>query len=154
MDLTSAVCSVTVTQRRRYFWAAWWTGEPRESPFRAPDASNGGLRSLEDALAEAEQRADRFLALVEPYWARAWSRVLRGERPPPKPPPRVTRLERPIVRSAWDQLGLSAAASLADVKVAFRARALVMHPDHGGDPDDFRELYRTYERLVAKLARR
>lgn len=150
MNLVSAVCSVTVTQRRRYFWAAWWTGEPCESPFRPPDASNGGLKTMEEALAQAEQKAERYLALVEPYWARAWTRVLRGERPPKKPVAKI-RIERPIVRSAWEHLGLTPKATLAEVKAAFRARALVLHPDHGGDPDEFRELYRIYERLVTKL---
>ena len=52
-DLASAVCSITVTQRRRYFWAAWWTAEPCERPFTKPDAWNGGGATLEAALAEA-----------------------------------------------------------------------------------------------------
>jgi hypothetical protein len=149
MELTSAVCSVTATQRRRYFWAAWWTGDPCESPFRAPDASNGGSRSFEEALAEAEQRAGRALTLIEPYWARAWTRVMRGERPPSRPVPRA-KPERPVARSAWEMLGLTTGASLAEIKTAFRERALSTHPDHGGDADEFRALYRAYERLVAK----
>src|SRR4029079_1450360 len=41
-ELASAVCSITLTQRRRFFWAAWWTAAPCEAPFRKPDASNGG----------------------------------------------------------------------------------------------------------------
>lgn len=149
VELTSAVCSVTATQRRRYLWAAWWTGDPCESPFRAPDASNGGLKSFEEALAEAEQRAGRALTLIEPYWARAWTRVMRGERPPRRPVPRP-RVERPVARSAWETLGLAPGASLAEIKVAFRERALSTHPDHGGDADEFRALYRAYERLLAK----
>jgi DnaJ domain len=150
--LASAVCSITVTGRRRYFWAAWWTGAPRESPFRKPDASNGGVVTMEAALAEAEARAGRYLELIEPYWARAWSRVLRGERPPPRPVARASRPARTPQVSAWEQLGLAAGASLADVKAAFRKRALAMHPDHGGDPDEFRALYRAYERLVRRIA--
>ena len=47
-------------------------------------------------------------------------------------------------------LGLSAGASLPEIKAAFRERALTTHPDHGGDADEFRALYRAYERLLAK----
>ena len=39
---------------------------------------------------------------------------------------------------------------LGVLKAAFRERALSTHPDHGGDPDEFRALYRAYERLLAK----
>jgi len=152
-ELASAVCSITATQRRRYFWAAWWTGAPREAPFRAPDASNGGAATLEAALADAEARAGRYLVLIEPYWARAWNRVLRGEPAPRRPAPRAERPIRASPRSAWQVLGLSAGASLADVKAAFRQRALATHPDHGGDADAFRALHQAYERLIAKLTR-
>jgi len=91
--------------------------------------------------------------MIEPYWARAWSRVLRGERAPKRPAPR-TRPPRPSVRSAWEQLGLATGSSLAEVKTAFRQRALVAHPDHGGDADEFRELFRAYERLVERITRK
>jgi hypothetical protein len=150
-ELASAVCSITVTKRHRYFWAAWWTGEPRESPFRKPDASDGGAATMEAALADAELRAQRYLVLIEPYWARAWSRVLRGERPPPRPQPRAERPARVSPQSAWQLLGLEAGASLAEVKTAFRRRAVLTHPDHGGDAEAFRELHRAYERLVKRL---
>lgn len=152
-ELSSAVCSITETRRHRYFWAAWWTGEPRESPFRAPDASDGGAATLEAALADAEARAGRYLVLIEPYWARAWSRVLRGERPPRRPIPRAARPNREAPRSAWELLGLRSGASLGEVKTAFRQRALAAHPDHGGDADAFRELHQAYERLVARIIR-
>jgi hypothetical protein len=152
-ELASAVCSITITQRRRFFWAAWWTGAPREAPFRKPDASNGGATTMEAALAEAELRAGRYLVLIEPYWARAWSRVLRGDRPPPRPVPRAERPARMSPVSAWERLGLRPGASIEDVKTAFRQRALVTHPDQGGDADAFRELHGAYERLVRRITR-
>lgn len=152
-ELASAVCSITRTQRGRYLWAAWWTGEPRVAPFRPPDASHGGLPTLEEALAQAEHRAERYLVLIEPYWARAWNRVLRGERPPPRPLPPAARPPRLRLISAWEHLGLAKGASLAEVKAAFRQRALLSHPDHGGDPDAFRALHAAYERLVERLTR-
>ena len=148
--LATAVCSITATQRRRFLWAAWWTNEPRESPFQPPDASNGGLPSLEEALAEAERRAGRYLLLVEPFWARAWTRVLRGERAPRRPLPRGERPPRAQPRSAWELLGLAKGASLVEIKAAYRQRALATHPDHGGDAEDFRELHAAYERLARR----
>jgi len=154
--LSTAVCSVTRTQRRRFFWAAWWTGSPEYAPFRRPDASNGGANTLEEALADAERSAGRHLTLVEPYWARAWSRVLRGEAPPP-PPRRPEARAQPLpsatdqAASAWSILGLESGASLAEVKRAFRKRALETHPDHGGEPAQFRAAQAAYEKLVKKL---
>lgn len=154
-ELAGAVVSITATQRRRFLWAAWWTGPPRFAPFRKPDASNGGMASMEEALAAAEARADRYLVMIDPYWARAWNRVLRGERPPPMPKPRP-QLRPDAVKpvSAWEMVGLPPGSTLAEVKAAFRQRALATHPDHGGDPDAFRALHRAYERLVARISRR
>lgn len=149
-ELSACVCSITKTQRRRFFWAAWWTGAPTEIPFRHPDASHGGEASFEEAFAEAERVAGRHLVLVEPYWARAWTRVMRGERPPkrsvaPKTP------KRPPDRSAWDILGVPKDASPEAIKRAYRARVLETHPDHGGDADEFRRVQRAYERLSSAV---
>ncbi len=161
-DLSTAVCSITPTQRRRFFWAAWWTGAPTHAPFRKPDASNGGAQSLEEALANAERVAGRHLTLIEPYWARAWNRVLRGEAPPAPPKARTPRAARARTRpvkdaprpSAWSVLGLLPGASLTEVKQAFRKRALETHPDQGGDAERFLELQHAYENVLLKLAAR
>lgn len=151
-DLSTAVCSITTTQRRRYFWAAWWTGAPSHTPFRKPDAANGGCKSRDEALAEAERVAGRHLVLVEPYWAHAWNRILRGEKPAPPPASRPPKPPRaPAPKSAWEVLGLAPGAALADVKRAFRRHALETHPDRGGEAARFREVQRAYERLSAKL---
>ncbi len=154
--VTSAVVSITATQRRRFFWAAWWTNAPHAEPFHKPDASNGGAATLEEALAEAEEQAGRYLVMIDSYWARAWTHVLRGERPPPMPTPRVNRPLKTAAKAAssWELLGLPAGSTLAAVKSAFRQRALATHPDHGGDADEFRALHQAYERLVARISRR
>lgn len=154
-ELAAAVCSVAPTQRGRFFWAAWWTGAPRYKPFRKPDACGGGARSLEDALAAAQQVAGRHLLLVEPYWAHAVNRMQRGEapQPPPDPTKRRTREATQPPPSAWSLLGLPAGASLEDVKRAYRKRALETHPDRGGDEAAFRAVQRAYERLTHKLGR-
>lgn len=90
-ELVSALCSITATKRRRFFWAAWWTGAPSYAPFRKPDASNGGAATEAEALAEAERVAGRRLTMIEPYWARAWNRMLRGEAPPEPKKQRTAR---------------------------------------------------------------
>lgn len=48
-----------------------------------------------------------------------------------------------------DALGLSPAASVTELKAAFRARALTAHPDRGGDPETFRRLVSDHRAAVA-----
>jgi hypothetical protein len=157
-DLSTAVCSVTVTQRRRYFWAVWWTGAPSYRPFRKPDASNGGAATMEAALADAERAAQRQLTIIEPHWARAWKSVLRGQTPiPPTDKPRARRAGATATAttpSHWSVLGLEPGAALSEVKQAYRKRVLQTHPDQGGDADLFRATQHAYEKLSAKLAKK
>ena len=47
----------------------------------------------------------------------------------------------------WDVLGLAPGASADEVKRAYRAKAHLHHPDHGGDPAKFRAVHDAYERL-------
>ena len=56
--------------------------------------------------------------------------------------------------SAWAVLGVPEGATLGEIRSAYRARALATHPDHGGEPDEFRAVKRAYERLVARLVRK
>ena len=152
--ISACVCSITATQRRRFLWAAWWTESPRETPFRSPDASNGGAISFDEALAEAESVAGRHLVVIEPYWARAWTRVMRGEPPPPRASARRPSKPRPPDPSAWSILLLAPGASIDDVKRAYRIRARATHPDHGGDAEQFRLVQRAYERLIGERRRK
>jgi hypothetical protein len=150
-ELSSAVCSITKTQRRRFFWAAWWTGAPQHTPFRKPDAANGGAKTEREALADAERTAGRHLVVIEAYWARAWKCVLRGQPVPPlpEPSPRTAAKAEPPA-SAWSLLGLAPGARAADVKRAFHKKALETHPDQGGESAQFRAVLRAYERLTGK----
>lgn len=157
--------SVVPTRRRRFLWAAWWTGPPEREPFRKPDASSGGARDREDARAQAERAAGQKLVEIDGRWAGAWVRVLRGD--PPWPRPAAPREEGspggapipppPAGSKPWalGVLGLAAGASPADVKRVFRALALRTHPDHGGDSAAFVELKRAYDvALAAATSRR
>lgn len=148
-ELTTAVVSVTRTARGRYFWAAWWTAAPCYSPFRKPDAQNGGAASREAALADAARVCGRHLSPTSSYWAHSVNRMLRGERPrPPRAPKLGPKPER--ARSAEEVLGVEKGASLIEIKRAHRARVFATHPDRGGDAEEFREAQRAYERLLAK----
>lgn len=154
-SLFPCVVSITATKRRRFLWAAWWTAPPEGAPFRKPDASSGGARSREEAHAAAERAAGRRLVDIEPRWAAAWARVLRGDAPwpssretsekkEPLPPPR--KGGKPW---AFAVLGLQKSASVLEVKRAFRAIALRTHPDRGGDPAAFIDAKRAFDVVLA-----
>lgn len=152
-ELFAPVCSITSTKRRRFFWAAWWSAPPRRMPFRRPDAASGGAATWEEALAAAEKAAGIDLTPTDPSWARAWNRVLRGQTPfaDRTPGAPATRGTKPGARAAtnepsvWSVLGVAEGADAAALKLAFRRRALELHPDHGGDAVAFQRLLHAYE---------
>jgi len=149
--LHRGVCSVARTKRRRFLWCAWWTAEPREAPFRPPDAWSGGARTLEEAQASADRAAGRPLQPIDGHWAAGWMRLRAGL------PPFVQRsTTESVVRpdSPYALLGVAAHASPDEIRTAFRRLALVHHPDHGGDPAAFIALKRAYDRALARRRRR
>ncbi|WP_437968258.1 J domain-containing protein [Sorangium sp. So ce260] len=165
------VYAVTPTRRRRFLWAAWWTGEPAREPFRPPDASQGGARTVEEARAQAERAAGRPLVEIEPAWATAWTRILRGEPPWPRPrarreappppppdppdPPRRGPSRPASARGAspFAVLGLAEAAGAAEIRRAFRRLALVTHPDRGGDAGEFMRVKWAHDEAMSRLSR-
>lgn len=167
-ELSAALVSITRTQRGRFFWAAWWSAAPLAHPFRRPDASNGGAASHGEAMAEAERVAQRALVEIEPRWARACVRLMRGMAPfspaelrevspvsgaGPGAPARPRIPREPAAKSLWAVLGVEPGASVEEIKRAFRKRALETHPDQGGDAAAFRALHAAYERALARRAR-
>lgn len=156
--LFSAVCSIAPTRRRRFLWAAWWTAPPTKKPFRKPDGSEGGARTRAEAKRAAERAAGRALVEIESGWARAWGNVLVGK--DPWPARRTTEGDAAAIRvraapspSVWATLGLSAGASLGEIKAAYKKRALAVHPDRGGNAADFRALQSAYEAALRRRAR-
>ena len=162
-DILAAVVSIAPTKRRRFLWAAWWAVAPSREPFFIkPDASSGGARTRAEALREAEAAAGRSLVEVEGLWARAWARVLMGQ--PAFPPGAVdpgpagaadtrrARREAPA-GSIWEALGVDAHATVEQIRAGFRQRALVTHPDHGGDPEAFRRLRAAYDEALERRTR-
>ena len=155
--LFAPVCSIAPTRRRRFLWAAWWTGAPSKQPFRKPDAFEGGARTRAEALRAAEHAAGCSLTEIESGWARAWSNVLVGK--PAWPATSSAdgairaRKETNAAPSIWQVLGLTATASLDEIKAAYRKRALETHPDRGGDAEDFRRVHGAYEKALARRSR-
>lgn len=156
-SLFAPVCSITPTRRRRFLWAAWWTRRPERAPFVKPDASAGGARSPEEALASAEKAAGCRLTRIDGSWARAWARVLVGDAAfspgsaaqSPKPPG-----ARKTPRSPhFELLGLAPGASDEEVKRAYRQRALETHPDRGGSAEAFRAVHAAFEHIHARRTR-
>ena len=47
----------------------------------------------------------------------------------------------------YDRLGVSPSSSQEEIKQAFRRRAMVVHPDKGGDAEEFKRLNEAYETL-------
>jgi hypothetical protein len=158
--LFSPVCSITPTRRRRYLWAAWWTAAPSRKPFRKPDASQGGARTREEARKAAERAAGHPLLEIEGGWARAWADLLEGKEPwvgqraradaSDTAPVRTSTANQP---SIWDTLGLKAHATSAEIKSAYKKRALETHPDRGGSAADFRALQSAYEAALKRRSR-
>jgi hypothetical protein len=161
-DLFAPACSITKTKRGRWFWAAWWTAPPSQVPFRKPDAEGGAATSRESALAAAEKRAGTKLVEIDPLWAKAWMRVIRGQPPWPskssrEPRAASTRVEASPAESIWTLLGVSSRATEAELKVAYRQKAMETHPDHGGDAETFRRVVAAYaeaRRRIKKPKRR
>lgn len=77
-----------------------------------------------------------------------WPRIIRGLRElrgddlPPEPPPAPSDLDM-----CYRILGISPSATWDDIERAFRRKAKVHHPDHGGDEDAMRALNEAYTRL-------
>ena len=53
----------------------------------------------------------------------------------------------------YDLLGVDKKATDAEIKKAYRKKALKEHPDKGGDPDKFKEVTAAYEVLADREKR-
>jgi hypothetical protein len=154
--LFAPVCAIAPTRRRRFLWAAWWTGAPLRKPFRKPDAFEGGARTRAEALAAAERAAGCKLSEIEGVWARAWSNILVGKEPWASSANAHATDEAPRARtsddatSIWQTLRLEPKATLSEIKRAYRVRALETHPDRGGSAEEFRKVQRAYERALER----
>ena len=151
--LSRGLFALAKTKRKRFLWCAWWTGEPTAKPFRPPDAWGGGAYTREEAQVLAERAAGRPLTPIDDHWAGAWKRIVAGLDPFPKRAPSSRRVTA-VSGDPYAVLGLTSAATLAEVRLAFRMKALEHHPDQGGDPESFLAARRAYEAIVKRRARK
>jgi hypothetical protein len=56
------------------------------------------------------------------------------------------------IAAAFRELGLSTSATLADVKGAYRRKVKEVHPDHGGDEEEFKRVREAYTRAKQHAA--
>ncbi len=57
------------------------------------------------------------------------------------------------MQHCYEVLGLTSAATVDEIKEAFRARAVEAHPDKGGTADQFRTLQEAYAQLMDPMQR-
>lgn len=53
-------------------------------------------------------------------------------------------------QTPWQILGIGEGASNEDVQSAFRRKAKELHPDYGGNPEEFIALYKAAEQLLSQ----
>jgi hypothetical protein len=147
------VYSTARTKRRRYLWCVWWTGEPTAHPFRQPDAWGGGASTEEEARVLAERAAGMPLQQIDAHWAAAFKRIRAGLKPFVTREPRVVTATRAQPVDPHAVLGVTSEATLDEIKVAFRKKALEHHPDHGGSDEQFIALKRAYDSLTKRRRR-
>jgi len=70
-------------------------------------------------------------------------RELRGDVPPEQPQSYAPS----DLEMCYKMLGLSSSASWEDVERAYRRKAKIHHPDHGGDADTMKALNEAYAQL-------
>lgn len=155
-SLARGVYAIARTKRRRFLWCVWLSGEPVEAPFRAPDVWGGGARTEDEAKTLAEAAAGMPLQLIDGRWAGAWKRVRAGMKPFPSSNARAARVAPDRASEPIDPhvlLGVTTNATLAELKLAFRAKALEHHPDRGGDAEAFMAIKRAYDTLARRRQR-
>jgi hypothetical protein len=143
------VYSLTHTKRRRILWCAWWKSPPAADPFVPPDAWSAGLRTEQEAIAQAEAAAGISLQRIEGRWAGAWVRVRAGLPPFFDRPQRAATTE-PEQVNPFKILRIAHDADLATIRLAYRQLALTTHPDHGGDAASFIAVRRAYTAVLRR----
>ena len=57
------------------------------------------------------------------------------------------------LKTDYDILGVSQKASLQSIKAAYKKKALLLHPDRGGNQEEFKKLSNAYQNILKSFAR-
>jgi hypothetical protein len=57
------------------------------------------------------------------------------------------------IKTDYDILGVSKKASLQSIKTAYKKKALILHPDKGGNQDEFKKLSNAYQNILKSFTR-
>jgi len=57
------------------------------------------------------------------------------------------------LKSDYDILGVSQKASLQSIKAAYKKKALILHPDRGGNQEEFKKLSNAYQNILKSFTR-
>ncbi len=95
--------------------------------FHLHGAPTGGIAPYADELLRRREQAEAEAR------ARAMAALWQGDAP----------------RAAFSMLGLPAVASVAQIKYAYRRRAMELHPDRGGDAASMARLNAAYDEAIA-----
>jgi hypothetical protein len=57
------------------------------------------------------------------------------------------------IKTDYDILGVSKKASLQSIKAAYKKKALILHPDKGGNQEEFKKLSNAYQNILKSFTR-
>jgi hypothetical protein len=57
------------------------------------------------------------------------------------------------LKSDYDILGVSQKASLQSIKTAYKKKSLILHPDKGGNQEEFKKLSNAYQNILKSFTR-
>lgn len=136
----------------RYFWAAWWTEEPRLDPRVEPDAIGfvAGHKGFLSAISEAD-RAIRLGKNWRVYTRNVAEAFALGAYNEGAPTTRATSTNfDALARAGFEALGLPLTASDREVRKRYRTKVAAekLHPDQGGDRQAFEQLTELYNHAL------
>jgi DnaJ domain len=127
-ELNVAACAHALAYLAGQNAAVSWQDLIQHCPQFSPSSLREQLFLIDGVLFLGEAAAR--VTLMDPFRLRLrWMLEQEPARPRPEPTPRAAPVNEPETLSAYEILGLSPSASLAEIKTAYRKRVKECHPD-------------------------